>query len=156
MLDDDVNDETAKWVIAKMLFLEYQDPVAPIYLWVESDGGNVLAGLAIIDTLKKIRPPVHTVCRRRAHSIAAVIVASGRKGRRQAYKDARLSITPLTWPDPQPGDERERRRLLQDLIAIVAEQTGQPMQTVRHDFETGREFDARGARDYGLIDSVAD
>jgi ATP-dependent Clp protease protease subunit len=155
-LEGELSEETAKWVIAQLLFLQYQDPAAPIQLWVDSDGGNVLAGLAIIDTIKGLRPPVCTFCRGRAHGIAAVILASGATGHRAAQANAALSIVPLVWTEGQVVDEAAKRRLLQDLVAAVAEQTGRTRETVQGDFERGRFFDAPGARSYGLIDTLVD
>jgi ATP-dependent Clp protease protease subunit len=156
LLDGELSEQSAKWAIAKLLFLQHQDPTTPIHFWVDSDGGNVLAGLAIIETIKEVRPPVYTVCRGRAHGIAAVILASGAKGHRAAQASAALSIVPLVWTEAQVGDEGARRRLLQDLVAMVAEQTGQAQEIVQEDFERGRFFDAPGARSYGLIDTLAD
>lgn len=155
-LDSVVSDESAKWVIAKLLFLQDQDAHAPIHLWVDSDGGSVLAGLAIIETIKGLRPPVHTRCYGRAHSIAAAIVASGRKGDRQAFSDAQLSLTPLVLAGGKPADEGAFHRLLQDVAAIIAERTGQTQQAVRSDMDRGRRFDAAEAKEYGFIDAVMD
>jgi ATP-dependent Clp protease protease subunit len=156
LLDGELTEENAKWVIAKLLFLQHQDPADPIHLWVDSEGGNVLAGLAIIDTIKGIRPPVCTLCRGRAHGIAAVILASGARGHRVAQANAALSIVPLVWTEGKVVDEAAKRRLLQDLVAMVAEQTGLEWETVQGDFERGRLFDAPGARSYGLIDTLVD
>ena len=153
-LNGEVSDETATLVIAQLLFLQDQDPVAPIHIEVDSPGGSVVAGIAIIDTMKDIRPPVYTLCRRRAHGIAAVIVASGRKGHRQAREDARLSITPLVWAEGPAEEEAPRHRLLQYVTGIVTEQTGQPQETVQVDFQRGCAFDAQGAKEYGLIDAI--
>jgi ATP-dependent Clp protease protease subunit len=154
LLDGDVSDETATLVIAKMLFLQHQDPLAPIHLWVDSDGGGVVAAMAIIDTIKDIRSPVYTLCHKRAHGIATVIVASGCEGHREARENARLSITPLVWAKGRPEDKAAKRRSVQLVTGIISERTGQPHETVQVDFERGREFDAQGARDYGLIDAI--
>jgi ATP-dependent Clp protease protease subunit len=156
LLEGVVSDETAKVVIAKMLLLQHQDPGPPIHLWVDPEGGSVVAGLAILDTMKEIRPPVWTLCRGRAQGITAVIVANGRKGHRQAQEKTQLSITPPVWDDEHITDETAMHRLLQDLVTAVAEQTGQPEEIVQEDFKRGREFDVRGAKGYGLIDGVAD
>jgi ATP-dependent Clp protease protease subunit len=154
LLNGEVNDETATLVIAEMLFLQDRDPEAPIHLEVDSQGGSAVAGVAIIRTIKDIRPPVHTLCRKRAHGIAAVIVASGRKGHRQAREEARLSITPFVWSEGQVEDEAGRHRLLQAVTGIVVERTGQPREAVQVDFQRGRAFDAQGAKEYGLIDAI--
>ena len=143
-----------KLVIAQLLFLQDQDPVAPIHFEVGSPGGSVVAGIAIIETMKDIRPPVYARCRRRADSIAALIVASGRKGHRQAREEARLSITPLVWAEGPGEDEATRHRLLQYVTGIVTAQTGQPQEAVQVDFQRGRAFDAQGAKEYGLIDAI--
>jgi ATP-dependent Clp protease protease subunit len=156
LLDGEVNEETAEWAIAKLLFLQYEDPAAPIHLWVDSEGGKVLAGLAIIDTIKDISPPVYTLCRGRAHGIAAVILASGAKGYRAALATSALSMVPLVWTGGRAVDEAAQRRLLQDLVATVAEQTGRSREIVQAEFERGRDFDALGARSYGLIDTLVD
>lgn len=153
-LNGEVSDESAKLVIAELLFLQDQDPEAPIHLEVDSPGGSVVAGVAIIETIKDIRPPVYTLCRSRAHGIAAVIVASGRKGHRQAWEEARLSITPLVWVEAPVEDGAAKQRLLQDVTGIVAERTGQAHDTVQVDFQRGRAFDAQGAKEYGLIDTI--
>jgi hypothetical protein len=105
LLDEPVSEDAARWVIAKMLLLQDQDAAAPVHLWVDSDGGSVVAGLAIIETIRGLRPPVHTLCRGRAHGMGAVILANGQKGQRRAYQDAKLSITPLLWPDQRIEDE---------------------------------------------------
>lgn len=160
LLDEPVCEAAAQWVIAKMLFLQDQDAAMPIYLWVDSDGGSVIAGLAIIETIRKLKLPVYTLCRGRAHGrahgMAAVILASGQKGQRRAYQDARLSVMPLQWHDQQTEDETAKDRLLQDLIALVCERSWQPREAVQRDFERGRYFDAQGAHEYGLIDMVMD
>jgi ATP-dependent Clp protease protease subunit len=154
VLDGVISDETAKWVIAKLYHLEHLDPVAPVHLWIDSPGGAVLAGLAIITTIKEIRPPVYTLCNGEAHGIAAVVLANGHRGRRQARNGARLSLLPLVWAETQPENEAGMERLVRDLANILAAQTGQPAETIRADFEAGRQLDALQASDYGLIDVI--
>lgn len=161
VLRGEITEENANVVMAKLLYLDNLDSATPITLVVDSVGGSVIAGLAIVDTLAFVAAPVHTRCEVRAHSIAAIVVACGEAGQRAAASGAELSLS-LPWGSPE-GDaadlealQREIDRLAEGLVSLVAAATGRERQEVRGDFERETRFDAAGARDYGLVDLVAD
>jgi ATP-dependent Clp protease protease subunit len=156
LVEGEINDQQATDVIARLLFLQYDDPHRPILLQVDSEGGSVAAGMAIVDTLKSLSPPVHTCCRHRAHGIAALIVASGRRGCRSATPYAELSIGPITWARPEALGKAERERIHNLLAEHLAEQTGKARTIVAWDLSVGQVFDGCAAAEYGLVDQVMD
>ncbi len=158
-LGSPVNDDLANVVIAQLLFLESEDPDQDIHLYINCPGGSVNAGLAIYDTLQYIRCPVSTICIGQAASLGAVLLAAGRKGKRFALPHARMHLhQPLGGFSGQATDiDIQAKELLfikQQLIEVIAQHTGQPIERVKQD--TDRDFYLRptAAKEYGLIDEV--
>ena len=158
-ITDTIEDTMANLVIAQLLFLESEDPDRDIYLYVNSPGGVVTAGLAIYDTMQYLRAPVNTVCIGQAASMAAVLLAAGKKGKRYALPNARIMIHQGTGgfrgntPDVLIH-VKELETLVDKLVRILAHHTGQDPEQIRHDSERDRFMSAEEAKAYGLIDDV--
>jgi ATP-dependent Clp protease protease subunit len=145
-----LDDDQATAAMAKLLFLQDQDPSEPITLLIDSPGGPVAAAMAVIDTIRGLSPPVRTRCDGCAHATAAVLLACGRRGERSVVRGGELSLTPLTGA---PSAERERVRLL--LARVIAGASGQAVESVEADLDYGRSFDPlSSAVEYGLVDRV--
>ena len=160
LIGTQIDDTSATETIAKLLFLQDQNPESPITLYIDSPGGYVTAGLAILDTMDEITPQVHTVCVGHADAFAAQIVAHGTPGHRSALPAATFSVSPL-WSttvddDPSKSDvqEQEIARLQTILIGILAHDTGQSEKTIRADIQAETGFSASEAQKYGLIDEI--
>ena len=158
-----VDDAVANSVIAQLLFLEQEDPERDIHLYVNSPGGSVTAGLAILDTMQYIRPDVSTICMGRAASMGAVLLAAGARGKRLALPNARVLIHQPHVPGGVGGQvsdiaihAREFTLLKDRLAQILAEATGQPLEVVQRDTDRDFQMGATQARDYGFIDDVVD
>jgi ATP-dependent Clp protease protease subunit len=154
-----VDDDTANLVIAQLLFLEAEDPKKDIFLYVNSPGGSVSAGLAILDTMNHVKPSVATVCVGMAASAAAVILASGAKGKRFALPNAEVMIhQPWGGAQGQATDiEITARHILATrdrLNKILSKSTGQPLSKIEKDVERDYFMTADEAKKYGLIDQV--
>ncbi|RMG58189.1 MAG: ATP-dependent Clp endopeptidase proteolytic subunit ClpP [Deltaproteobacteria bacterium] len=154
-----INDDVANLVIAQLLFLEAEDPDKDIYLYINSPGGLITAGLAIYDTMQYIKPDVATVCMGQAASMAAVLLAGGAKGKRTALPHSRILIhQPLGGVQGQAVDidiqAREIMRLREELNEILAFHTGQPIEKISHDTDRDFFMSAEQAREYGIIDNV--
>ena len=156
-----INDDVANTVIAQMLFLESEDPDKDIYVYINSPGGVVTAGLAIYDTMQYIKPDVATLCLGQAASMGAVLLAGGAAGKRSALPHARIMIhQPWGGFQGQATDieihAREILRMREELNQILAKHTGQPLERLQRD--TDRDFYLSGydAKEYGLIDRVID
>jgi ATP-dependent Clp protease protease subunit len=154
-----IDDKVANIVIAELLFLEAQDPERDIYLYINSPGGYVASGLAIYDTMEYIRPDVHTICMGQAASMAAVLLAAGKKGKRSALPHARVMIhQPAGGSEGQASDieiyAKEITRLKEKLVAILAKHTGQTEDKVRVDSDRNFFMSGEEAVAYGLIDQV--
>jgi ATP-dependent Clp protease protease subunit len=156
-----INDDVANTVIAQMLFLESEDPDKDIYVYVNSPGGVVTAGLAIYDTMQYIKPDVATLCLGQAASMGAVLLAGGAAGKRSALPHARIMIhQPWGGFQGQATDieihAREILRMREELNQILAKHTTQPLERLQRD--TDRDFYLSGydAKEYGLIDRVID
>jgi len=154
-----VDDTVANLVVAQLLFLYAEDPDKDISLYINSPGGSVTAGLAIYDTMQYIRTDVSTICIGMAASMGAFLLAAGAKGKRFALPNAEIMIhQPIAGARGQVTDiEIHARRLLQvkeRLNQILAEKTGQPIETIRQDVERDFFFDPTEAKDYGLIDDI--
>ena len=154
-----IDDNVANLVVAQLLFLESEDPEKDIYLYVNSPGGVVTAGLAIYDTMQYIKPQVSTVCVGQAASMGALLLAAGEKGKRYSLPNARIMIhQPLGGAQGQATDidiqAREILRMREMLNGILAKHTGQKMKRIQDD--TDRDFFMSGeqAKEYGLVDSV--
>jgi len=159
-LGEAIDDHEASVVIAQMLFLEAENPEKDIYLYVNSPGGSVSAGLAIYDTMQYVKPDVATICMGQAASMAAVLLAGGAKGKRLALPHARVLLhQPLLYGlGGQATDidihAKDIIRLRQRLNEILQHHTGQPLERIFADTERDFILEAGDALSYGLIDKV--
>jgi ATP-dependent Clp protease protease subunit len=154
-----IDDDTANLIIAQLLFLESEDPKKDIFLYVNSPGGSVTAGLAILDTMNHVKPDVATVCVGMAASAAAVILASGEKGKRFALPNAEVMIhQPWGGAQGQASDiEITAKHILATrdrLNKILAKATGQPLDKIEKDVDRDYFMMADDAKKYGLVDTV--
>lgn len=155
-----VDDISAGDVTAQMLALEDMDADRPIALYINSPGGSITAMLAICDTMRYVRPEIETTCVGQAGSAAAILLAAGSPGRRQALPSARILLHEPEIDVAQGAatdlaiQAREVLRLREQTEAILAEATGRDPATVRGDLDRDRYFTAAEAKDYGLIDEV--
>jgi ATP-dependent Clp protease protease subunit len=154
-----ISDDIANVIIAQMLFLESEDPDKDIHFYINSPGGMVTAGLAIYDTIQYIKPKVETLCMGQAASMAAILLASGQKGKRFSLPHARIMLhQPMGGFQGQATDvdiqAKEILRLREDLNQILVTHTGRPVEQIQRD--TDRDFYMSGvqAKEYGLIDEV--
>ncbi|AUI66424.1 MULTISPECIES: ATP-dependent Clp endopeptidase proteolytic subunit ClpP [Glaesserella] len=158
-LNGGVEDEMAKLIIAQMLFLEAEDPEKDIYLYINSPGGVVTAGLAIYDTMNFIKPDVSTLCMGQACSMGAFLLSAGAKGKRFALPNSRVMIhQPLGGYRGQATDiqihAQEILKLKEMLTRKMAEHCSQPFDKVAADTERDNFMSADEAKAYGLIDEV--
>ncbi len=158
-LGTEVNDVVANVITAQLLFLESDDPEKDIYLYVNSPGGSVSAGLAIYDTMQYIRPDVATVCIGQAASMGAVLLAGGAKNKRWALPHARIMIhQPLGGFSGQASDveiqAREMLRVKHEINKILSLHTGKDMKQVEKDSDRDFYMTSIQAKEYGLIDDV--
>jgi ATP-dependent Clp protease protease subunit len=158
-LGTDVNDVVANLIIAQLLFLESEDPEKDIFLYINSPGGVVTAGMAIYDTMQYIRPDVATVCVGQAASMGAVLLAGGAKGKRSALPHSRIMIhQPLGGFSGQASDveihAKEMLRIKSELTRILAYHTGKPLKQVEQDSDRDFFMTSAQAKEYGLIDDV--
>lgn len=154
-----VNDQTANLVVAQMLFLESENPDKDIFLYINSPGGSVSAGLSVYDTMQFIKPDVSTLCMGLAASMGAFLLAAGAKGKRLALPNSRIMIhQPSGGAQGQATDieiqAREILRLRETLNQILSDRTGQPLDKIRTDSERDYFMSAGEAKDYGLVDQV--
>jgi len=159
MLGTPIDDHVANLIVAQLLFLEAEDPEKDIYLYINSPGGVVTAGLAIYDTMQYIKPDVVTICMGQAASMGAVLLAAGAKGKRFALPHARIMIhQPLGGFQGQATDieihAKEILRLKQMLNEILSKHTGQPLEKIEKDTDRDYFMSAKEAMEYGLIDKV--
>jgi len=158
-LNGAVDDHISNLIVAQLLFLESEAPDKDIYLYINSPGGLVTAGMAIYDTMQYIRCDVSTLCIGQAASMGAHLLASGAKGKRFALPNARIMIhQPLGGFQGQATDieihAREILSLKQRLNEMLAEHTGQPLEKLSEDVERDYFLTAQQAKDYGLVDDV--
>ena len=158
-LADEVNDTTASLVVAQLLYLEAQDPDKDIYLYINSPGGSITAGMAIYDTMNYIKCDVSTICIGMAASMGAFLLSSGAKGKRMALPNAEIMIhQPLGGMQGQATDIKIHAdriiRIKEKLNTILAQQTGKPLETIEKDTERDNFMSADEAAAYGLIDKV--
>ncbi|WVN40886.1 ATP-dependent Clp endopeptidase proteolytic subunit ClpP [beta proteobacterium MWH-UniP1] len=154
-----VNDQTANLVIAQLLFLESENPDKDISLYINSPGGSVSAGLAIYDTMQFIKPDVSTLCVGMAASMGAFLLAAGEKGKRFTLPNSRVMIhQPLGGVQGQASDieihAREILALRDKLNGILAERTGQTLETIARDTDRDNFLSAQDALEYGIVDKV--
>ena len=154
-----IDDHVANLIVAQLLFLESQDPDKDIYLYINSPGGSVTAGLAIYDTMQYIKPDVVTICMGQAASMGAVLLAAGAPGKRYSLPHSRIMIhQPLGGIQGQATDiiihAEEIKRIKEMLIDILAKHTGQPREKIAQDIERDYFMSPEEAKEYGLIDKV--
>lgn len=159
LLGDEVNNTTANAVIAQLLFLEADDPDKDIFLYINSPGGSVSAGLAIYDTMNFIKPDVSTVCLGMAASMGAFLLAAGAKGKRFALPNSEIMIhQPMGGASGQATDiaihAEHILRTRENLNKILAERTGQSLEQIKQDTERDNFMTAEQAKAYGLVDEV--
>ena len=158
-LGGEVEDNMANTIVAQLLFLEAEDPDKDIYLYINSPGGVVTAGMAIYDTMQYIKPDVATICIGQAASMGSLLLTAGAKGKRFALPNARIMIhQPLGGARGQSTDvqiqAKELLRTRQMLNEILAERTGRSMEQIEADTERDNFMSAADAVEYGLIDKV--
>ena len=158
-LGEPITRESANLVIAQLLHLESQDPDKDISLYIDSPGGEVYAGLGILDTMNFIKPEVSTICVGMAASMAAVLLASGAKGKRLCLPNSMVLIhQPSSGVEGQQTDIQivadETKWIRQRLNEILSEATGQPIEKVNADTERDNYLRANEALEYGLVDRV--
>jgi ATP-dependent Clp protease protease subunit len=160
-IGEPINDTVASLVVAQLLYLESQDPDKEIQLYINSPGGSISAGMAIYDTMKFIKCPVSTICIGMCASMAAVLLASGEKGRRIALPHSKIMIhQPLInghFQDQTTNLEieaAEMERIRKMLNEILADATGKDISSIEADTDRNNYMDALSAKEYGLIDKV--
>ena len=158
-LGTDVNDQVADALVAQMLFLEADDPEKDIQLYVNSPGGSVTAGLAIYDTMQQVSPDVITICYGLAASMGAFLLSGGTKGKRLALPNSRIMIhQPLGGAQGQAVEieiqAKEILYLKDTLNSLLAEHTGQNIETISEDTDRDHFLSPQEAVEYGLIDKV--
>jgi ATP-dependent Clp protease protease subunit len=154
-----VEDHMANLVVAQMLFLESENPDKDIYLYINSPGGSVTAGLSIYDTMQFIKPDVSTLCIGQAASMGALLLAGGQAGKRYALPHARTMIhQPLGGFQGQATDieihAKEILEVRERLNKILAEHTGKPIEVIAQDTDRDFFMNADASVEYGLIDEV--
>ncbi|WDE03562.1 ATP-dependent Clp endopeptidase proteolytic subunit ClpP [Thalassomonas viridans] len=154
-----VEDHMANLIIAQLLFLESESPEKDIYLYINSPGGSVTAGLAIYDTMKFIKPNISTVCIGQAASMGAFLLSGGEKGKRYCLPNARVMIhQPLGGFQGQASDfeihAKEILYIKDKLNTLMAEHTGQPIDKVSQDTDRDNFLSAESAVEYGLVDAI--
>lgn len=159
MLGSGIDDNVANSVVAQLLFLTADDPDKDISLYINSPGGSITAGMAIYDTMQFIKPNVQTICIGMAASMGAFLLTAGEKGKRFALPNSEVMIhQPLGGTQGQASDiEIHAKRIIEmreKLNQIIADRTGQSIETVRKDTDRDNFMSAMQAKEYGLIDEV--
>ena len=158
-IGDAIEDTMANLIIAQLLFLESEDPERDIYLYINSPGGVVTAGLAIYDTMQYLKAPVSTICVGQAASMGAVLLAAGTKGKRYALPNSRIMIHQGSGgfrgntPDVMI-QVKELETLVDKLLKIIAHHSGQDVEKIKRDVDRDRFMSADEAKAYGLIDDI--
>ena len=155
----EIDDDTANAVVAELLFLQAQDAEKEVSMYINSPGGSVTAGLAILDTMKMVKCPVATYCVGQAASMGAVLLASGEKGRRFALPHARIMVhQPWGGAQGKASDieitAREILRLKEMLNGILAEAAGKTLEAVTNDTDRDHFMSAEEAKSWGIVDKV--
>ena len=159
VLGTDVNDGIANYITAQLLYLEGQDAEKPIWLYINSPGGSVTAGMAIYDTMQFVQPEVGTICMGLGASMGQFLLCAGAPGKRYALPHARIMMhQPLAGLRGQAADiaiQAEQLKYTKRRMAeLIAEHSGQSFEQIRQDSERDRWFTAEEAKEYGLCDSV--
>lgn len=158
-LTGQVEDQMANLVVAQLLFLESENPDKDIFLYINSPGGSVTAGMSIYDTMQYIKPNVSTVCMGQACSMGAFLLAGGAPGKRLALPNSRVMIhQPLGGFQGQASDiqihAQEILTIKQKLNNLLAGHTGQPLEVIERDTDRDNFMSAQQAMEYGLVDKV--
>ena len=161
-LGEDVNPTTSSLIVAQMLFLESEDPDKEIYFYINSPGGSITDGMAIVDTMNYIKCPVETVCVGLAASMGAVLLTAGEKGKRFAMPNSEIMIhQPLIGGGGLQGQATEIKihadhlvRTREKLNKFLSERTGKPLDIIEKDTERDNYMTAEEALEYGLIDGI--
>lgn len=159
LLGSDVNDDIANQLCAQLLYLEGEDPNADIWLYINSPGGSVTAGMAIYDTMQFVSCDVATVCLGLAASMGQFLLTAGAAGKRYSLPNARIMMhQPLAGLRGQAADIAIQAEQLaytkRRMAELIAEHSGQPLEQIQTDSERDRWFTAEEAKEYGLCDSV--
>ena len=159
LLGSEVDDAAANQICAQLLFLEGEDPKADVWLYVNSPGGSITAGMAIYDTMQFISCDVATVCVGLAASMGQFLLTAGAKGKRYSLPNARIMMhQPLAGLRGQAADiaiQAEQLRFIKERMAeLTSLHSGKPVDDIRRDYERDRWFSAEQAQQYGLVDKV--
>lgn len=159
LLGSGIDDNVANSIVAQLLFLEAEDPEKDIYLYINSPGGSITAGMAIYDTMQFIKPQVQTICIGMAASMGAFLLAAGEPGKRFALPNAEVMIhQPLGGVQGQATEiEIAAKRILflrDKLNTILSERTGQTLERIAKDTDRDNFMTAEQAKEYGLIDQI--
>lgn len=154
-----VEDHMANLIVAQLLFLEAENPDKDINLYINSPGGSVTAGMSVYDTMQFIKPPVSTICIGQAASMGAFLLAAGEKGKRYCLPNSRVMIhQPSAGFSGQASDiaihAKEILAIKERMNRLMAEHTGQPLETIERDVDRDYFLNAQQATDYGLVDAV--
>ena len=157
-----VTTDSADLIIAQLLYLEAENPEKDVYLYINSPGGMVTAGLAVYDTMQYVKPPITTVCIGMAMSFGALLLAAGTKGKRSALPHARIMVhQPLIGGEGITGavtdvdiETKELVNTKNKLVEILAKHTKQPIEKIKKDTERNYYMSAEEAKRYGIIDEV--
>lgn len=161
LLGTPINDQVANLVVAQLLFLAAEDPEKDIYLYINSPGGSISAGMAIYDTMQHVKPDVQTICVGLAASMGAFLLSAGAKGKRLALPNSEVMIhQPLGGAEGQATDiEIRTKRILRirdRLNKLLSDHTGQPLEKIEKDTDRDYFMTADEAKEYGIIDKVLD
>ena len=161
MLSDEVNDATASLVVAQLLYLEGQDPDKDIHLYINSPGGSISAGMAIYDTMQFIKCDVSTICIGMAASMGSFLLAAGAKGKRMTLPNSEIMIhQPMGGTKGQASDIKIQADhilfIRNRMNRLLAEITGQPLETIERDTDRDNWLTAEDAVKYGLVDKIID
>jgi ATP-dependent Clp protease protease subunit len=154
-----ITDEEANSVIAQLLFLDHEDPKKDIQIYINSPGGSVTAGLAIYDTMQHVKPDVSTICVGMAASMAAVILAAGKKGKRFALPNSEILIHQIMGGAEGQATEieitaKQILKLKERLNQILSKHTGQPLAKIEKDTDRDYYMTSQEAKEYGIIDNI--
>jgi len=161
LIGQEIDDHLSNLVVAQLLFLESEDPDKDVFVYINSPGGVVTAGLAIYDTMQYVKCPVSTICVGQAASMAAVLLSAGEKGKRICLPHSRIMIhQPLGGAQGQASDieiqAKEILRMKEILNSILSNHTGQPMDRIAKDTDRDFFMSAEEAMAYGIVDKVID
>ncbi|CAB4323108.1 MAG: ATP-dependent Clp protease proteolytic subunit [Actinobacteria bacterium] len=159
VLGSDVNDNVANQLVAQLLYLEGEDPEKDIWLYINSPGGSISAGMAIYDTMQFVKPDVGTICMGMAASMGQFLLCAGAAGKRYSLPHARIMMhQPLGGIQGQASDiaiQAEQMAYIKRLMAErIASHTGQEVDQIERDSERDRWFTALQAKEYGIVDNV--